>query len=298
MARSEKQPHWSKFEGLASKNEPLKRSTKNPFDQLPKPATTTPEQQLAFVQGALRARQAQFKAAWIGLTIVTLVPAAGTSAMAGLALTGLAYDIYAGLGEYEDFKLASTAADTDLDKVSAKLSRRSTRPVKKLAVSIVAWALGPTHGASGVIPRRSDTDHQAFLVERHVEHTGAFQTQQLAKQRSGAHGGPWFAAGSRTAALPWVAVRTYAPRPNGVEAIATAPTMRSERSRHPQNLEESPGLYRAVRMTARMKDPLIRVREGAYRETSTPSQGSLTSRRCKFAHLSERLLELSLPLFA
>jgi hypothetical protein len=32
------------------------------------------------------------------------VPTGGTSAMAALALTGLAYDIYAALGEYEDFK--------------------------------------------------------------------------------------------------------------------------------------------------------------------------------------------------
>jgi len=57
------------------------------------------------------------EAVMIGLTLVTLVPTAGTSAMAGLALTGLAYDIYAGLDEYEDFKMTSAAADTDLDKL-------------------------------------------------------------------------------------------------------------------------------------------------------------------------------------
>jgi hypothetical protein len=57
------------------------------------------------------------EAVMIGLTIVTLVPTAGASAMAGLALTGLAYDIYASLGEYKDFQLASAATDTDLDKI-------------------------------------------------------------------------------------------------------------------------------------------------------------------------------------
>jgi len=57
------------------------------------------------------------EAVMIGFTLVTLVPSAGTSAMAGLALTGLAYDLYAGLGEYEDEGLASAAADTDLDKL-------------------------------------------------------------------------------------------------------------------------------------------------------------------------------------
>jgi hypothetical protein len=53
----------------------------------------------------------------LGLTLVTLIPTGGGSAAAALALTGLAYDVYAGLGEYEDFKFGSAAADTDLDKM-------------------------------------------------------------------------------------------------------------------------------------------------------------------------------------
>jgi hypothetical protein len=57
------------------------------------------------------------EAVMLGFTLVTLVPTAGTSAMAGLALAGLAYDIYAGLGEYEDVKLTTAATDTDLDKL-------------------------------------------------------------------------------------------------------------------------------------------------------------------------------------
>jgi hypothetical protein len=209
---------------------PLQGSAQNPFDQLRAPSAGPPEQQLAFVRGALQARQAQFRAAWIqaerahpvlaayrgrkepdastlapmgsdeattrsvitqvlpklahihrtraalvgawgtldplqfapvveltrqrmfvpagsyrdravhdmvahahdqhgglapwaleavmlGLTLLTLVPTAGTSAAAGLALTGLAYDLYAGLEDHEDFQRSSAAADTDLDKL-------------------------------------------------------------------------------------------------------------------------------------------------------------------------------------
>jgi hypothetical protein len=57
------------------------------------------------------------EAVMIGLTLVTLVPTAGASGAAGLALTGLAYDLYMGMGEYEDFHVMSAAADTDLDKL-------------------------------------------------------------------------------------------------------------------------------------------------------------------------------------
>lgn len=57
------------------------------------------------------------EAVMIGLTLVTLMPSAGASATAGLALTGLAYDLYVGMGEYEDVRVMSTAADTDLDKL-------------------------------------------------------------------------------------------------------------------------------------------------------------------------------------
>jgi hypothetical protein len=57
------------------------------------------------------------EAVMIGLTLLTLVPTAGASAAAGLALTGLAYDLYAGLEDHADFQLSSSAADTDLDKL-------------------------------------------------------------------------------------------------------------------------------------------------------------------------------------
>jgi hypothetical protein len=216
------------LDALSRRPQPMQGSAQTPFDQLPRPSAGTPEQQLVFVRGALQARQAQFKAAWIqaerahpvlaayrgrtapdasalagigadegtmrsiitqvlpklgniyrtkaalqgagvaldplqlapvveltkqrmfvaqgsardravhdlieqahdqhgglvpwafdavmiGLTILTLIPTGGTSAAAGLALTGLAYDLYAGLPTYEDFQLASAAADTDLD---------------------------------------------------------------------------------------------------------------------------------------------------------------------------------------
>ena len=227
MASAPKQPDLRKLESMAGKQV---SSARSPFDQMPKPAASPPEQQLAFVQGALQLRQTEFRTAWInaerahpvlaayragkqpdtsslqgigsdegtmrsvirqvlpklgnivrtkaaligawgtldplqlapvveltkqrmfvaegsyrdravhdmaeqahekdggiahwafeavivGLTMLTLVPTGGTSAVAALALTGLAYDIYAGLGEYEDFKLGAAASDTDLDKV-------------------------------------------------------------------------------------------------------------------------------------------------------------------------------------
>lgn len=57
------------------------------------------------------------EAVMIGLTLVTLIPTGGASVAAGLALTGLAYDVYTGLGDYEDFKLASAATDTNLDAI-------------------------------------------------------------------------------------------------------------------------------------------------------------------------------------
>lgn len=229
MARSARPLDGSKLDGVRAKAQPLQGSAENPFDNLSKPATGTPDQQLEFVRGALQARQAQFKAAWIqaerehpvlaafragkapdastlpgmgsdeattrsvikqvlpklgniyrtkaalqgtgtldplqlapvvelakqrmfvaegsyrdravhdmveqayekhgglvhwafeavliGLTLVTLVPTGGASGMAALALTGLAYDIYAGLGDYEDLQLMSAATGTDLDKI-------------------------------------------------------------------------------------------------------------------------------------------------------------------------------------
>jgi hypothetical protein len=283
MPRPQKQPDWSKFESLAAKNQPLESSAKNPFDQAPKSSTGTPEQQLEFVRGALRARQAQFTAAWIqaerehpilaayragkppdastltgfgsdegitrsvikqvlpklgniyrakaalqgawgnldplqlapvveltkqrmfvaegsyrdravhdmseqahekhgslaqwaleavmiGLTIVTLIPTAGASAIAGLALTGLAYDIYAGLGEYEDVKLASAATDTDLDKIR---SLSDTEPsLTPLLTRIVSAGVNVTVAAGlfkrAVALRRmssgSTIDHEAVAA--------------------------------------------------------------------------------------------------------------------------------------
>jgi hypothetical protein len=57
------------------------------------------------------------EAVMLSLTLVTLVPTGGASAAAGLALTGLAYDLYMGMGEYEDVQTNAAASDTDLDKL-------------------------------------------------------------------------------------------------------------------------------------------------------------------------------------
>jgi hypothetical protein len=58
-----------------------------------------------------------YEAIMLALTALTLVPSAGTSVMAGLAIGGLAYDVYAGVDEYQDYKLMSAAGDTDLDEL-------------------------------------------------------------------------------------------------------------------------------------------------------------------------------------
>lgn len=97
------------------------------------PAVELTKQRMFVAQGSTRNRvvhdmvvqahdksglaQWALEAVMIGLTLVTLVPTAGASAAAGLALTGLAYDLYMGMGEYEDFQVMSAAADTDLDKL-------------------------------------------------------------------------------------------------------------------------------------------------------------------------------------
>jgi len=275
MPRPPKPPQASDkslLDGLMPPAQPLGGSVQNPFDQISKPATSTPEQQLTFVRVALQTRQAQFKAAWIeaerehpvlaayragkppdastltamgsdeatmrsviqhvlpklgniyrtkaalhsawgtldplqlapvveltkqrmfvaegsyrdrvvhdmveqahaehgslvqwaleavmiGLTLVTLVPSAGTSAMAGLALTGLAYDLYAGLGEYEDFQLASAATDTDLDKIrSLSDSEPSLAPLLMRILS----AGGNVTMAAGLFKRAVALRHMAI----------------------------------------------------------------------------------------------------------------------------------------
>jgi len=87
-----------------------------------------------------------FQAVLIGLTMLTLVPTGGTSAMAALSLAGLAYDIYAGLDDHEDFKLGAAAADTDLDKVR---SLSDTEPsLTPLLMRIVSAGVNFTIAAS------------------------------------------------------------------------------------------------------------------------------------------------------
>lgn len=60
-------PAAHQLESIVGQNraQPMQGSAPNPFAPTPKPPAAPPEQQLAFVQSGLQARQAQFKAAWI-----------------------------------------------------------------------------------------------------------------------------------------------------------------------------------------------------------------------------------------
>lgn len=63
--RAPAQPDWRAIDARAAQRGSMQSSARNPFEQLPAPTTESPQQRLEFVRGALRARRAQFQAAWI-----------------------------------------------------------------------------------------------------------------------------------------------------------------------------------------------------------------------------------------